>query len=163
MVELSARSGRFNEGRLTVLRRLRSIRCITRPSDRRRIQPVIATPHVSSNARCSPKRFGRSFPSERFAGSVVECRSKGSELPGSLAYQVVLPALPDFFARYPDVQVELNIGNRSVDLIAENLDCMSRLGPAQRFTDCEACRHVAVDYLRIACVSRAAWYASVPR
>lgn len=51
------------------------------------------------------------------------------ELPGSLAYQVVVPALPDFFARYPDVQVEMNIGNRSVDLIAENLDCVLRLGP----------------------------------
>ncbi|RAS25892.1 LysR family transcriptional regulator [Paraburkholderia bryophila] len=51
------------------------------------------------------------------------------ELPGSLAYHVVVPALPDFFARYPDVQVEMNIGNRSVDLIAENLDCVLRLGP----------------------------------
>jgi LysR family transcriptional regulator, regulator for bpeEF and oprC len=51
------------------------------------------------------------------------------ELPGSLAYHVVVPALPDFLARYPDVQVEMNIGNRSVDLIAENLDCVLRLGP----------------------------------
>jgi len=51
------------------------------------------------------------------------------ELPGSLAYHVVVPALPDFFARYPDVQVEMNIGNRSVDLLAENLDCVLRLGP----------------------------------
>lgn len=51
------------------------------------------------------------------------------ELPGSLAFQVVVPALPDFFARYPDVQVEMNVGNRPVDLIAENLDCVLRLGP----------------------------------
>ncbi|MGF6413650.1 LysR family transcriptional regulator [Paraburkholderia sp. MM5482-R1] len=51
------------------------------------------------------------------------------ELPGSLAYQLVVPAMPDFFARYPDVQVELSVGNRSVDLIAENLDCVLRLGP----------------------------------
>ncbi|KXU82237.1 LysR family transcriptional regulator [Paraburkholderia monticola] len=51
------------------------------------------------------------------------------ELPASLAYHVVIPALPDFFARYPDVQVEMNVGNRSVDLIAENLDCVLRLGP----------------------------------
>ncbi|MGI4855905.1 MAG: LysR family transcriptional regulator [Janthinobacterium lividum] len=51
------------------------------------------------------------------------------ELPGSLAYQVVVPALPDFFARYPDVRVEMSVGNRSVDLIAENLDCVVRIGP----------------------------------
>ncbi|CAG4917978.1 LysR family transcriptional regulator [Paraburkholderia gardini] len=51
------------------------------------------------------------------------------ELPGSLACQVVMPAMPDFFARYPDVQVEMNIGNRPVDLIAENIDCVVRLGP----------------------------------
>ncbi len=51
------------------------------------------------------------------------------ELPGSLAQHVVVPAMPEFFARYPDVQVEMNIGNRPVDLIAENLDCVLRLGP----------------------------------
>ena len=51
------------------------------------------------------------------------------ELPGSLAYQLVVPAMPDFFARYPDVQVEMSVGSRSVDLIAENVDCVLRLGP----------------------------------
>jgi LysR family transcriptional regulator, regulator for bpeEF and oprC len=51
------------------------------------------------------------------------------ELPASVASHVVIPALPDFFARYPDVQLEMNIGNRPVDLIAENLDCVLRLGP----------------------------------
>ncbi len=51
------------------------------------------------------------------------------ELPSSLAQHVVLPAMPDFFARYPDVQVDMNVGNRPVDLIAENLDCVLRLGP----------------------------------
>lgn len=51
------------------------------------------------------------------------------ELPASVAYRVVIPAMPDFFARYPDVQVEMNIGNRPVDLIAENLDCVLRIGP----------------------------------
>jgi LysR family transcriptional regulator, regulator for bpeEF and oprC len=51
------------------------------------------------------------------------------ELPASVACHVVIPALPDFFARYPDVQLEMNIGNRPVDLIAENLDCVLRVGP----------------------------------
>ncbi|WP_150587216.1 LysR family transcriptional regulator [Pandoraea communis] len=51
------------------------------------------------------------------------------ELPSSLAQHVVIPAMPDFFVRYPDVQVDMNVGNRPVDLIAENLDCVLRLGP----------------------------------
>jgi LysR family transcriptional regulator, regulator for bpeEF and oprC len=51
------------------------------------------------------------------------------ELSGSAAYNLIIPKLPDFFARYPDVQVEMNIGNRAVDLIAENVDCVLRLGP----------------------------------
>lgn len=53
--------------------------------------------------------------------------SKGKikvESPGSLAYQVVVPALTDFFTHYPGVRMALNIGNGSVDLIAENLDCV---------------------------------------
>jgi DNA-binding transcriptional LysR family regulator len=50
------------------------------------------------------------------------------EAPGAVAYNILLPALPDFFARYPDVQVDLGIGNRSIDLIAERIDCVLRLG-----------------------------------
>ena len=51
------------------------------------------------------------------------------ELPGALAYQLIIPALPDFFDRYPEVQLELNVANRPVDLIAENVDCVIRVGP----------------------------------
>ena len=51
------------------------------------------------------------------------------ELPGALAYQLIIPALPDFFDQYPDVQLELSVANRPVDLIAENVDCVIRVGP----------------------------------
>lgn len=51
------------------------------------------------------------------------------EAPGAVAYHLLIPALPQFFARYPQVQVTLGVGNRSIDLIAENLDCVIRLGP----------------------------------
>lgn len=51
------------------------------------------------------------------------------EMPGSVAYHLVVPALPGFFALYPDVQLELSVGNRSVDLIAESVDCVIRVGP----------------------------------
>jgi LysR family transcriptional regulator, regulator for bpeEF and oprC len=50
------------------------------------------------------------------------------EAAGAVAYNILIPALPGFFERYPQVQVELGVGNRSIDLIAENVDCVVRLG-----------------------------------
>lgn len=48
---------------------------------------------------------------------------------GSLAWHVLLPALPEFLARYPDIQVDLGVSDRHVDLIADNVDCVIRGGP----------------------------------
>jgi DNA-binding transcriptional LysR family regulator len=47
---------------------------------------------------------------------------------GSPGRMILLPALPDFFARYPDMQIDLGVSDRSVDLIAENVDCVIRGG-----------------------------------
>ncbi|MFY9626070.1 MAG: LysR family transcriptional regulator [Rhodoplanes sp.] len=38
-------------------------------------------------------------------------------------------ALPDFLARYPDIEVELSVTDRHVDLLAENCDVAIRTGP----------------------------------
>lgn len=46
----------------------------------------------------------------------------------TIAGLIVIPALPDFFARYPDIQLELGVGDRPVDLIGENVDCVIRGG-----------------------------------
>jgi LysR family transcriptional regulator, regulator for bpeEF and oprC len=46
----------------------------------------------------------------------------------SLALLVIIPALPDFHARYPDIQLELGVTDRPVDLIGENVDCVVRGG-----------------------------------
>jgi DNA-binding transcriptional LysR family regulator len=61
------------------------------------------------------------------AGTAPRGRIK-IEAAGAVAYHILIPALPDFFERYPQVQVELGVGNRSIDLIAENVDCVVRLG-----------------------------------
>ena len=47
---------------------------------------------------------------------------------GSLAWHVLLPALPDFLARYPDIRVDLGVSDRHADLIADNVDCVIRGG-----------------------------------
>ena len=46
----------------------------------------------------------------------------------SLALLIIIPALPDFHARYPDIQIDLGVTDRPVDLVAENVDCVVRGG-----------------------------------
>ena len=42
---------------------------------------------------------------------------------GALASGIIVPRLPAFFARFPDIQVRLGVTDRTVDFIAENVDC----------------------------------------
>jgi len=46
----------------------------------------------------------------------------------SIASQIIIPALPDFYQRYPDIQLDLGVGDRPVDLISDNVDCVIRGG-----------------------------------
>jgi LysR family transcriptional regulator, regulator for bpeEF and oprC len=45
-----------------------------------------------------------------------------------VANWLLIPALPDFFERYPDIVLELGCGDRPVDLIEEGVDCAIRGG-----------------------------------
>jgi DNA-binding transcriptional LysR family regulator len=42
---------------------------------------------------------------------------------GSTASGIIIPNLPGFRARFPDIQVRLGVTDRTIDLIAENIDC----------------------------------------
>jgi DNA-binding transcriptional LysR family regulator len=46
----------------------------------------------------------------------------------SLAMLIMIPALPQFHARYPDIQIDLGVTDRPVDLVGENVDCVVRAG-----------------------------------
>lgn len=46
----------------------------------------------------------------------------------SVAQHIIIPALADFYRRYPDIQLELGVSDRAVDLIADNVDCVIRGG-----------------------------------
>jgi DNA-binding transcriptional LysR family regulator len=50
------------------------------------------------------------------------------DIPSSLGLAVIIPALPDFYARYPDIQLELGVSDRPIDILAENVDCVIRGG-----------------------------------
>lgn len=46
----------------------------------------------------------------------------------SIASRIIIPALPEFYRRYPDIQLDLGVGDRPVDLISDNVDCVIRGG-----------------------------------
>lgn len=50
------------------------------------------------------------------------------DIPSRIARRIVVPALPDFFARYPGIEVELRSGDRAIDLVHEGIDCTLRVG-----------------------------------
>jgi LysR family transcriptional regulator for bpeEF and oprC len=50
------------------------------------------------------------------------------DVPTGLASEILIPALPAFFERYPDIMMELGSTDRPVDLIEEGVDCAIRGG-----------------------------------
>ena len=50
------------------------------------------------------------------------------DVPSGLASEILLPALPAFFERYPDILMELGSTDRLVDLVEEGVDCAIRGG-----------------------------------
>lgn len=51
------------------------------------------------------------------------------DLPTELARTTIVPALPDFMAAYPELELEVSSTDRQVDLVEEGFDCVLRLGP----------------------------------
>jgi len=45
-----------------------------------------------------------------------------------MANYLIIPALPDFFERYPDIVLDLGCSDRPVDMIEEGVDCALRSG-----------------------------------
>jgi len=56
------------------------------------------------------------------------------EVPTLIARLVIVPALPGFFARYPDIQLELGCSERRADLIEEGIDCAVWIGELEDST-----------------------------
>src|SRR5262245_33433771 len=50
------------------------------------------------------------------------------DCPSAIANLILIPALEDFCARYPDILIDIGISDRPVDLIGENVDCVLRAG-----------------------------------
>ena len=72
----------------------------------------------------------------------------------SVAQLLIIPNLADFHARYPDIQLDLGVSDRIVDLIGDNVDCVIRGGElsaqsvvARRVGNLEFITVASPDYL----------------
>ncbi len=50
------------------------------------------------------------------------------DIPAGIAHFIVMPHLPDFYRRYPDIYLMIGVSDRQVDLIQEGVDCVIRTG-----------------------------------
>ena len=67
-------------------------------------------------------------------GAFAGTKPKGPlrvDVHGTLARHFVLPNLPAFLARYPDIDFYMSEGDRLVDLVREGIDCVLRVGTLQ--------------------------------
>ncbi len=51
------------------------------------------------------------------------------DVPGRIGRLIIAPALPEFLALYPQLDIELRVTDRAVNLVEENVDCVLRVGP----------------------------------
>lgn len=50
------------------------------------------------------------------------------DAPAAVARDVIIPRLCEFHKRYPDIQIDMGVGDRLVDLVTDNVDCVIRGG-----------------------------------
>lgn len=76
------------------------------------------------------------------------------DVPSPLARMVLMPAMPAFHRKYPDIQIDMGVSDRVVDLIGDNVDCVVRGGEltdqsliARRVGDLQLGVYAAPGYL----------------
>ena len=51
------------------------------------------------------------------------------DVPGRIGRLIIAPALADFLDRYREIDVELGVSDRAINLVEDNVDCVLRVGP----------------------------------
>lgn len=53
------------------------------------------------------------------------------DVPGRIGRLIVAPALPEFLHRHPQIDIELGMTDRAIDLAEDGVDCALRVGPLE--------------------------------
>ncbi len=53
------------------------------------------------------------------------------DMSGSIGRLLLIPAIPEFHAKYPDIEIMIGLSDRPIDLIQEGVDCVLRAGDLQ--------------------------------
>jgi DNA-binding transcriptional LysR family regulator len=79
------------------------------------------------------------------------------DVPSPLARMILIPALPAFHAQYPDIQLDLGVSDRMVDIIGDKVDCVLRGGEltdlslmARHVGDLQLGVYAAPSYIKLA-------------
>lgn len=51
------------------------------------------------------------------------------DVPGRIGRLIIAPALPEFLDRHPQLDIELRVTDRAVNLVEDSIDCVLRVGP----------------------------------
>lgn len=77
------------------------------------------------------------------------------DMPSALARMIVIPALPKFMGRYPDMHIDLGASDRLVDMLDQQVDCVVQGGEptdrslvARRIADLELVVCASPDYVQ---------------
>ncbi|UOO90051.1 LysR substrate-binding domain-containing protein [Vitreoscilla massiliensis] len=73
--------------------------------------------------------------------------------PMTLGSELLAPLVAQFMQRYPDIQIELQLSNHVVDLMAEGCDCALRIGPLK--DDYGLIAKKIMDYHMVICAAPA--------
>jgi len=90
------------------------------------------------------------------------------DLQGTLARAYVLPRLDEFLDRYPDITLEIGMGDRLADLVRDGVDCVLRVG---ELADSSMVGKRVASLHQVTCASPAylarlgvpAWFGDLPR
>lgn len=84
------------------------------------------------------------------------------DMPAGIAHFIVMPHLPDFYRRYPDIYLMIGVSDRQVDLIQEGVDCVIRTGePEQLQPGGPPSGPLSLGHLRVTGLSQGIWCAAV--
>ncbi|HZZ12540.1 MAG TPA: LysR family transcriptional regulator [Paraburkholderia sp.] len=76
------------------------------------------------------------------------------DFPVPIGLGLIIPALPDFVARYPDIHLDFGVSDQPLDLAEENIDCVVRTG---KVTDLSLVARRLGDVRQVLCATPDYW------